>query len=98
VFSVLHNRYQDGTVEYGARKKWLRFIARPRFLPLHGDDEEFLQAPVEEGGKAISKWADTVKDVIAKKTEREVELKAAESVLVNGDTLAEHGEHSVTVG
>ena len=69
----------------------MKFVARPRFLPLHGDDEEFLQAPIEEGGASVSKWADTVKNVIARKNEREVELKAAEAVTVNGESIVEQG-------
>ena len=80
-------------MEHNVRKKWLRFIARPRFLPLHGDDEEFLQAPIEDGtgGMSMSKWADTVKGMVGKKNERDVELKAAEAVTVDGENIVEQG-------
>lgn len=84
-------RYQDGTVEHNARRKWLRFIARPRFLPLYGDDEEFLMAPVEGGTAAVPRWAGVVKDILARKAEREVELQAAEAVTVNGESIVEQG-------
>jgi hypothetical protein len=47
-------RYADGTTEHKVKRKWLEFVARPRFLPLYGDDEDFLQAPLEEGAKGLS--------------------------------------------
>ncbi len=75
------------------KRKWLEFVARPRFLPLYGDDEDFLHAPIDDGkkGLSINKWSETVKNIIAQKKEREFEMKAAESVLVDGVRVVELG-------
>jgi hypothetical protein len=75
------------------KRKWLEFVARPRFLPLYGDDEDFLQAPIDgnNNGLSVSKWSETVKNLIAAKNEREFELRAAESAVVDGVSLVELG-------
>jgi hypothetical protein len=45
----------------------------------------------------VFSWTDTVKAIMAQKVEREFELKAAESVLVDGVRLAELGEYPPTL-
>ncbi len=93
-FHLVRVSYADGTTEQNAKRSWIELIARPRFLPLHGDDEDFLQAPVEDGGGGMSKWSETVKNIVAKKREREFELKAAEAAVVDGKPMVEQGSCS----